>query len=205
MATYGAVVNRIVDELPRGDASITAVVAQQLLDAVSFYTTDRFWFNEKHTTLTTSSSLAYYSWPSDLLEIDSVVVSDTGGTEYELEPMDFKSMNALDGGTTFGRPIWYSTYNKQFRLYPVPDQTYTFVVSHQYSPATLSATSDTSVWTVEAESLIRARTKYLLSAGRFKDAEGASFYKSLEQEEYTRLKDQTEKLLNTGKLVGSGF
>lgn len=205
MATYGAVVNRIIEELPRSDSSITAIVSQNLLSAIDFYTTDRFWFNEKQTTLTTSSSLAYYAWPTDLLEIDSVVVFDTGGTTYELEPMDFKSMNALDGGTTFGRPIWYSTYNKQFRLYPRPDATYTFVVSHQYAPATLSATTESNVWTTEAESMIRARTKYLLAAGKFKDADSASFYKAIEQEEYNRLKDQTEKLLNVGTLTGSGF
>lgn len=205
MATYAAMVNRIVEELPRGDTSITAIVQQELLDSISFYTKERFWFNEKQTTLTTSSSLAYYSWPSDLLEVDSVIVFDTGGTKYELKPMDFKQMDRKDGGQVFGRPIWYSTYNKQFRLYPVPDATYTFVVSHQYAPATLSASTETNVWTVEAESLIRARTKAMLAGGRFKDFDAAQAYRMIEADELQRLKDQTEKLLGTNQLAGSGF
>lgn len=204
MATYGAVVNRIVEELPRGDSSITAIVMQQLLTAVDFYTNDRFWFNEKQTTLTTSSSLAYYAWPTDLIEIDSVVAYDSSGTSYELEPTSFQKMNAYDGGTTFGQPYEYSTYNKQLRLYPVPDATYTIVVSHQYSPATLSATTDTNPWTTEAEALIRARTlKYC--AARFKDYDAAQMYQQMEQQEYERLKNQTEKLLGTNGLCGSGF
>ena len=204
MATYGAVVNRIVDELPRADSSITAIVAQQMLSAIEFYTNDRFWFNEKQTTLTTSSSLAYYAWPSDLIEIDSVVVWDSSGTSYELDPVTYQQMNARDYGTSFGQPFWYSTYGKQFRLFPVPDATYTFVVSHQYSPATLSATTDTNAWTTEAEALIRARTLKNCAA-KFKDYDAALLYQRMEDDEYARLKKQTEKLLSTGEITGSGF
>ena len=205
MATFGAVVNRIVEELPRGDSSITAVVTQNLLSAVDFYSTDRFWFNETSTTLTTSSSLAVYSWPVGMLEIDSVLITDPGGTKRELDPISYQEMNAMDAGNTFGRPCWYSTYAQKFRLYPVPDATYTFVVSHQTALSTLSATTDSNAWTTEAESLIRARTKALLAAGRFKDFEAAQAYQMMESQEYQRLKNQTEKLLGIGSLAGSGF
>lgn len=205
MATYIGVVNRIIEELPRSDSSITAIVQGQVLSAIDFYTNERFWFNEKQTTLTTSSSLAYYSWPTDLIEIDSVVVTDPGGTEYELEPITYQEMNRLDAGNSFGQPFWYSTYGKQFRLYPIPDATYTFVVSHQFSPATLSATSDTNAWTTEAEALIRARASKNVSAIRFKNFDDARMYEEFERQEYVRLKNQTEKLLGIGKLEGSGF
>lgn len=204
MATYGAMVNRIVEELPRGDTSITAIVQAQLLSAVEFYTNERFWFNEKQTTLTTSSSLAYYAWPTDLIEIDQVIAHDAAGTKYELEPVSFQRMNASDPGNTFGQPCYYSTYGKQFRLYPVPDATYTFVVSHQFSPATLSATTDTNAWTTEAEALIRARTLKLCAA-KFKDFDAARLYEEAERQELDRLKRQTEKLLSTNELQGSGF
>ena len=61
MATLGSMLRDIVDELPRGDSSITAIAQAKLLNAIDFYTADRFWFNEKQTTLTTTPSLAYYS------------------------------------------------------------------------------------------------------------------------------------------------
>ena len=205
MATYGAVVNRIVEELPRSDSSITAIVSTALLTAVEFYTNDRFWFNEKQTTLTTSSSLAYYSWPADLIETDSVICTDSAGTKYELTPISYQEMNAFDAGNSFGQPYWYSTYNKQFRLYPVPDATYTIIVSHQYSPASLSATTDSNAWTTEAEALIRARTLKYVAGVRLKDYEAARVYEEMERQEYDRLKDQTEKLLGTGTIAGSGF
>lgn len=203
MATYGAVVQRIIDELPRSDTSITAIVQQQLLSAVDFYTNTRFWFNEKQTTLTTSSSLAYYSWPSDLVEIDSVVIFD-GSNKYRLDPISYQEMDMMDPGGAFGNPVWYSTYNKQFRFYPVPDATYTFVVSHQYSPATLSASTESNVWTTEAEALIRARTLKLCAA-RFKDMDAAQRYQILEDQELARLTQQTEKLLGINCLEGSGL
>lgn len=205
MATYGAVVNRIIDELPRADTSITAVVQAALLTAVDFYTNERFWFNEKHTTLTTTPSLAYYSWPTDLIEVDSIVAYDTSGTSYELDPISFQEMNAMDPGNAYGQPYYYSTYGKQFRFWPSPDATYTVVVSHQYSPATLSASTDTNVWTTEAEALIRARTLKYLAGVRFKDFESARVYEEMERQELDRLKRQTEKLLGTGELTGSGI
>lgn len=205
MATYGAVVNRVIEELPRSDSSITAVVQAALLTAADFYTNERFWFNEKQTTLTTSSSLAYYAWPSDLIETDSVLCTDSAGTKYELEPVSFQEMNAFDPGNAYGQPCYYSTYNKQFRLYPVPDATYTIIVSHQYAPATLSASTDTNPWTTEAEALIRARTLKYLAGVRFKDYEAAKVYEEMERQELERLKKQTEKLLGVGTLSGSGF
>lgn len=204
MATFGAMINRIVEELPRGDTSITAIVQAQLLTAVEFYTNERFWFNEKQTTLTTSSSLAYYAWPTDLIEIDQVTAYDSSGTSYELEPITYQQMSARDYGNTFGQPFWYSTYGKQFRLYPVPNGTYTFVVSHQYSPATLSASTDSNPWTTDAETLIRARTLKNCAA-RFKDFDAARLYEEMERQELDRLKRQTEKLLSTNELQGSGF
>ncbi len=41
--------------------------------------------------------------------------------------------------------------------------------------------------------------------GRFRDFETGRFYQELERQEYDRLKTQTEKLLGTGSLTGSGF
>ena len=204
MATLGSMLRDIVDELPRGDSSITAIAQAKLLNAIDFYTTDRFWFNEKQTTLTTTPSLAYYSWPADLLEIDSVLATESAGTKYELTPITYQEMNAFDAGNSYGQPCWYSTYNKQFRLYPVPDATYTIIVSHQYSPATLSATTDSNAWTVEAEALIRSRALKNLYF-RFKDKENAAFYQEIEAQEYERLKRQTDKLLSTNTISGSGF
>ena len=204
MATYGQLANRIVDELSRSDTSITALVQTQVLSAVDFYATQRFWFNEKESTLTTSSSLAVYAFPADMLEIDSVVIHDSG-VKTELSPTTIQRMNAKDSGRDFGKPCEYATYAQQFRLHPVPTSTFTFVISHQYRPATLSASTDSNVWTNEAESLIRARATKLLHAIKFKDPESASVCEEWERQELQRLRDQTEKLLGTSVLQGSGF
>lgn len=73
MATYSGAVDYIISQLGRGgETSITANVQQEVLNAIDYYSTTRFWFNEYTTKLTTSSSLAYYPLPADLQQIDSV-------------------------------------------------------------------------------------------------------------------------------------
>ena len=205
MATYGGMANRIISEIARSDTSITADVQAQILSAIEFYASQRFWFNEKESTITTSSSLAVYAFPADMQQIDSVVMWDSSGTKIDLGPKTFHEINGMDSGRDFGKPSWYATYAQQFRLYPVPNGTFTFVVSHQYRIATLSASTDTNAWTNEAESLIRARATKLLHAIKFKDPESASVCEEWERQELERLRMQTEKLLDTGVLRGSGF
>lgn len=199
MATYGSLVAQIISEMGRSETSLTANVETEVLAAIDFYETQRFWFNEGATTLTTSSSLAYYSWPTDLLEVDAVTAYDNG-VRYELEPWAYKDLNQVDTGQDFSLPVAYAMFNSSFRLYPCPNKTYTVVVDYQKRLATLSASTDSNAWTNQASQLIKAHTKAALAANRWKDFEAAQAWAVVEERELERLRLQTEKLLATGKI-----
>lgn len=199
MGTYGSIVSDIISETGRGDVSVTSNVEQAVLAAIDYYETQRFWFNEGSTTITTSSSLAYYAWPTDMLEIDSVVAY-SNGTRYELDPWIYADMNSVDTGQDFSMPVAYSMFNQMFRLYPCPNKTYTMVVDYQKRLSTLSASTDSNAWTNTAAPLIKARAKASLAANRWKDFDAAASWHQVEENELERLRLQTEKLLGTGKI-----
>lgn len=196
---YGQMVDQVIDEIKRSDTSITAVVQQEILNAIEHYSTYRFWFNEASTTLTTSSSLAYYAWPTDLLEVVSMTVS-VGGSKYEVSPVNYADLNALDIGRVYAYPAVYANWSQQFRFYPVPNATYTVVVDYQKRLPTLSLTSDSNAWTSYANELIQARAEKQLWAKRYKEPDKARTCAMVEEESFQRLMDLTDRTNSSGRI-----
>jgi hypothetical protein len=199
VSTYGGIVRDVISELGRSDTSITSFAEQAVLNAIDHYAVERFWFNEGSGAITTSASLATYAWPTDMMEVDSVMATYSG-SRYELEPMRYADLNALDTGRDFSQPVSYALFNGNFRFYPVPNATYTVSVDYQKLITTLSASTDSNAWTTYAEVLIRNRAKAQLAAGRYKDFDSAQAWHQMEENELDRLRLQTEKLLGTGRI-----
>lgn len=204
MGTLASMNARIIAELGRSDTSMSDIVTAQILSSIEHYQTTRFWFNEVQATLTTSSSLAYYAWPADMLELDSMNIT-VNSRKYILKPMTYQQMDWLDLNQVFGYPDWYSTYAQQFRLYPVPNATFTIVLSYQKKFTTLSAGADSNVWTNEAERLIRIKTEKDLLALRYHDFDAAMALDVAERQALDQLLLQSDKLLGSGSLQGSGW
>jgi hypothetical protein len=192
-------VDQVIDEIKRADTSITAVVQQEILNAIEHYSTFRFWFNEASTTLTTSSSLAYYAWPADFLEPISVTVQ-VSGSRYEVSPINYADLNALDIGRTFSYPERYANFNQQFRFYPVPNGSYTIIVDYQKRLPTLSLTSDSNGWTNYANELIQARAEKQLYAKRYKEQDKAQMCAMVEEEAFQRLMNLTDRTNSSGRI-----
>lgn len=202
MPTYGGVVDQIISELARADTSLTAVTQQQVLNAVEFYASERFWFNEARLSFTASATI-YYPFSTvapDLLEIEQMTVTVSGGV-YEVKPSTYQQINAMDVSGFTGYPVLYATWAEKFRLYPKPNAVYQIDLDYQKRLATLSATSDTNAWTTFGSELIVARAQKVLLAGRFKDPQSASVLAEVEREAFERLKARTEKLLGTGRVT----
>lgn len=197
--TYGGMVRDIISELGRSDTSITAVAEQAVLNAVEYYEVQRFWFNETSTAVTTSSSLASYAFPTDAIEIDSVMATYSGA-RYELEAMQYADMNRMDSGQVFGQPVYYALFAGNFRFYPTPNSTYTISVDYQKRMATLSASTDTNGFMTYADMLIRSRAKALICINRYKDFESGQAFHQIEENELEKLRLHTEKLLGTGRI-----
>lgn len=204
MATYEGLAGRIISDIGRGDTSLTDTVKNHIQDAIRFYQTRRFWFNEGTTSISLTSSTANYNFPAGLLEVDSVTITDNG-QRFELEPMSYRAINSMDSGTYFGTPYAYALFAQQFRFYPVPDTSFSVTVKYQKILNTLSASSDVTAWTNEAQNLISARVRKMLYATYYKDSEAAQIEQVREDQELAMLVRQTEKLSGDEGISGSGW
>lgn len=200
MATYGQAVDLVISQLQRSDTSITSFVEQEIRNALEYYSSQRFWFNEARATFTTSSGQATYTGTTGILEIDSVVVT-LGGSKYELEPMNYAVLNALDLGNVTGQPSRYAYWQESFRLYPVPNGSYTCAIEYQQRFATLSASTDTNAFLNYGLEMVVARVQKNMNATRYRDAASAQIQADVEERAFQRLLMQTDKLISTGRIV----
>ena len=211
MATYGGAVDLVLTELARSDTSITAVVEREILKAVEFYSSERFWFNEARTSFTASSTIYYpfssifpatAAYMAGMVEIDQLSIT-VGSDVYELDFETHQAVVRLDSNANHtGDPVVWALFGEKIRLYPMlpAGTTRQIDVDGTRRLATLSASTDTNSWTSEGLQLITARAEKSVCARRFKDYDAAQAYQLVETEEYTKLKDRTERLLATGRL-----
>lgn len=205
--TYGVMQGRIADELGgRTDLSTPSSglalspIQFAILDAIRFHENDRFYFNEIRTASAFSTVLNQEFYTSSdwseipyLKHIDklSILVSSNryymmGRTEQYMEDVSINPNNS-------GVPIDYSYYNRQLRFYPIPNGVYPVNFLGTKTFAELSASSDSNVWTDEAEALIRLTAEWLLYRDTIKDDVGAIRAEKAWNRAYTSLKGETFK------------
>ncbi len=212
MATYGELQARIASELHRSDLGDD--IKRAIVSAVDFYSSQRFHWNERRWTLTTIAGQKFYgpttpspgTLPSDIMEIDSITLT-ANSRIYQLDAMSYTDMDAIDAGTTplAGYPRLWSWYADQLRLYPTPNQAYVLTISGQYFYPDLSADTDSTPWTNQAEELIRCRAKRDIYAHVMLDDANAIRMDGLEQRALRSLKAQTNKLISSGRLSATRF
>ena len=153
MSTYGDMQSRIADDLHRTDQ--TTQIRTAIQNAVRRYERERFWFNEARATASTTDGTSTYAVPTDYmsgLRLEITVNSST----YPLTLRSIDYIDSVDVSGTEGQPNDYAILAEEFRLYPVPDSSsYTLTLTYNKSLGSLSATTDTNAWMVEAEDLIR--------------------------------------------------
>lgn len=210
MATYGGAIDLILTELARADTSITAVVEREFQKAVEYYAPIRFWFNEARSSFTASNTIYYplatvfpatSAYSSGFIEIDQVATTVSGSVE-ELTPETFQELNRIDTMAVTGPPDRYALYAEQMRIYPKPASgvTYQIDVNGTRRLATLSASTDSNAWTTEALNLIASRVESVIFARRFKDYDAARACATLEDIEFRRLQERTERFISTGRI-----
>lgn len=213
MSTYGVMIDRIEDEIL--DTGIRSNVTQAIQTAIKQVQYQRFWFNEQTGLLfTTSSSQEYYSTLAsppagvdleNLLIIDSVRINTSGA----MEPMrrstwnEIETLNSLN--TITGTPNRYVYYDQQFRLSPRPNASLTVEIAAVVRFATLSATTDTNAWMTEGELLIRNLAKSHIYAHVKRDDAEAQKFLAMAEAEQQRLKTETVKRLQTGRVTPYQF
>jgi hypothetical protein len=155
--SFGQMVARIREDLDRG-SSYDPRIKQAIVDAIRFYRSKRLSFNVKRARALLTSGNEVVSLPLDWIEADDLRLEDSGSRE-PLEAVSYDEME--DWGrddADRGMPMKYAVQHRELRLYPIPDRSYTLVLSYQfdYQNVSLSASNDaTNPWMDEGEELIR--------------------------------------------------
>lgn len=193
MTDYATMQTRIADELVN-EAITTAQIQNAIKSAIAFHERRPFWFNMKRTTFTTVSGQDYYtnteiSDLNDILGIISVHCTSSG-VDYQLRHVGPHVIDALQSGSVSGRPVMYSRFNDQVRLYPEPDAAYVMPVRYTYKLTELSLDADTNAWTNECEELIRQGAKRILCTDIIAAPDMAKTHADVEAVVLSRLVDE---------------
>lgn len=197
--------NRIADELggrtdllaPSPNMTLSPIQLA-IQDAVQFWENDRFFFNEDRVTgaFSTVVGQEFYTasdWTDipNLLHIDklSILIS---GNRYFMTPRTEQWMEDISINPSWsGQPVNYSYYNFQLRFYPIPNGVYPVNVLRTFQLAELSGNSDSTIWTNDAEQLIRLTAKQYLYRDTILDDVKSASMESGAAKQFSSLKGAT--------------
>ncbi len=210
MSNFGTMRDRIADELDRAD--MTSQIEREIKSAIAFYERKRFWFNEKRTNFATVAAQEWYTSTDDsdipnLLTLDIAKIAITSTTKHELELLPYAELEfvSTNGTADQGQPTSLAYFQKQVRLYPIPDASYSVVLSGIFALDALSASADTNAWMTDGEALIRARTKRMIYSNVIRDPELAREAKFTEDDELKALASATTDKKATGRVLPTQF
>jgi hypothetical protein len=204
--TYGDIVNEIVDESRR---SMSSTIERLVLDSITHYETQRFFFNQlRDQTFSLSSSQEYYTSADNsmiprILELDKLTL--TVSSNYK-PTMDHWSWNRIEDinaeATSTGQPFAYAYWGQSIRFYPVPNTGYEARLSGLLQLPSLSASTDTNAWTQRGngKELIKQHAKSLLYSEYLRDDTNAARAATREAQALDRLVARTTQLHATGDI-----
>lgn len=180
--------SRIASDLKRTD--LTTHIAYAIADAVGEYKGKHFHFNQARDTFSTVAGTEFYtttSIPDDIGEIDALTLT-TGGNRYVMQRVSFDRHETMAVSTTAtGQPSCWSWYAQQLRLYPIPDAVYTVTISYLQRIDLQTDDGAETVWTTQAENMIRACAEKILYRDVLQAPQLASLAQSAESAAYRRL------------------
>ena len=208
MATYGDLKARIADEIVRTD--LTTQIQNAILTSILEFDRERWYFNESAYNVSTVAGQRDYTSTNitNTLQIDAVKMTIVAGTVYDLQPRSYEEIEVLTAGTAVdqGQPTFYTYFNQQISLFPVPDSSsYVFRVMCAKKLTELAADTDSNAWTNDAEPMVRARAKWHLYTHVIKDAAQAAAQNDTFLQNYTALRALTTDRGTRGRLKATRF
>ncbi len=219
MATFGELQSRVADELGgRDDLLVPATgltlspVALAIIDAIQYWEEEPFYFNEIRDApaFTTVLGQEFYT-SSDWANVVNTghITSMTvvlSGTRYIVNPRSMQWMDEYAITSTFtGCPTDFCYFNQQIRFYPIPNAVYDVNVVRTKLFTTLSAASDTNVWTEDAEALTRSTAKWFICRDVTLDDAGAVRYERTAREMHDGLKGDSFRRASNRRVRATQF
>jgi hypothetical protein len=198
----------IAGELNRPD--LTSEIAAAISTAITYYRSKRFEFNELSASFNTVANQESYTsgdtgFPTDLGQLDTLRIT-VDGNRTLLKPLSFAELQARSITTTnTGAPTAFAWYGQKLYLNPIPDAVYAVLVSYQRRKAAPTNDADTtSVWTNEAEALIRHCAKKLVRRDKMKDP-AYVLCQEAENEALAVLMSESLQLQDDGSPISGGW
>ncbi len=161
MTDFGTMKTRVGNELKR--AELTTEIRDAIISSLAFYKRQRFRWNTARATLTLQPNVEYYQLPTDFIEADTLVLRSSGD---ELDYLEERTHHWTDREKEWdgyrSRPDIFSIQTNELRMYPVPDRSYTALMSYVFEQSEISASASDSAsneWMTNGEELIRLHTK----------------------------------------------
>jgi hypothetical protein len=193
----GQLKTQIYTDLTRSDQ--TSAVANAISSAIDYYSNERWWFLEHRATASLSSSVAFYTVPTNMKFPDSLLIT-LSGSRTPLSRVDYQEIDEHDDGKTFGQPSEWAYYQDNIRMYPVPDGAYTMTLSYHRELTAMPSASSSNAWTGVARDLIRHRAVREVRQSVLRDYDGASAAGALERESYQFLRSLHDRRISTGRI-----
>ena len=205
MATFGEIEDNIASLLNRTDLSSSIQLA--IKTAIKHYEGEAFDFNEDTFTRTLSSGASVYTLTGSMSLITQFinVKVTVNGTDMELRPESYQYLEKIDTDGSSGEPSIYSVFGNTIRVYPKPSGNYTLTARCNRKYSTLSASTDSNAWTINAEDLIQARAMYWLSMTKKRDFQMAQQTKAIESQAYDSLVNKSTLKTSSGKINPTRF
>jgi hypothetical protein len=159
VSTFANMVRRIRNDLNRGSSHDTRI-KEAICDAIEYFTPRRLGFNQKRAQTVLESAREFIALPTDWIEVDHMRLE----LDSERRPLTEVAFDWIEdnqrGQVIAGEPTHYAIHAREARFYPVPDRSYTLVMSFhcEFNDISVSASDGaTNAWMTEGELLVRTR------------------------------------------------
>lgn len=211
MATFAEIVTKVANDLKI--STLNDEIKAAINEAIGFYDSERFWFNgwKRDLSFSTVSGQEFYDSTDDsriprLVTIDGVRIIESGNaaatTGYRLTPFDSEVFSIP---ATSGRPVAYSFFDQQIRLYPVPSAAYTVRIVGFYTLPDLVDDAEENVWTIHAAELLRKSAKRRVEMDILKDEQGAAVTAAGEAAALSELRMRSLLMSGADRIVPPGM
>lgn len=176
MATLGTLRTRISDELQIDSSTYSSEIDRAIYSAIDFYNDKDFWFLDASPTTFILSATTDYALGTILpgrSQIKSISLHLTP-IKPELYYRGLQELLELDFSDNYtGDPLYWTIDHDTLIVQPKPNITRTAEVYYTLRNSMTASASASSVWTNEAEELIRLHAEVDILENRIKDYDEA--------------------------------
>ena len=181
-------------------AGLVTEIKASITDAIKHYQLQAFWFNEQEAyNAIDETEDRYIALPSDFVRMYTLSCT-AGASKWTLEQrgLDWIEEN-YDAGER-GRPEFYTIFNKQLMLAPMPNGNYTLRLYYLKAYPLPAADTDTNPWLTDAEDMVRQRAKMFLCQNYLAEPDRAMQFAVLAKEAERQQTTHSRALLNLGTI-----